>query len=170
VKRTALAIVLLLAGCSSPATTSPPPPSTVETTTTSSTTTAVELINACDPPTFFPTVLPATVSATQPSTSQIQLDQFTTLPGTTIRVWSGDSGQPVMVMIRGTLPPEKWTAAPEHVTVRGIDAALGPLQDGVWAAAWYEGPDSCDEYSLIFYPPVDTDEARAVAESMTGGS
>jgi hypothetical protein len=100
----------------------------------------------------------------------VPLDLFTTLPGTTIRFWSDPSGDPVMVMIRGSLPPEKWTGTPEHITVRGIDAAFGPLPDGVWAVAWYEGPDTCDEYSVIFYPPVDTEEAKVVAESMTGSA
>ena len=92
------------------------------------------------------------------------------LPGTTIHIWSDHSDQPVMVVIRGALPPVKWIETPEHITVRGIEAAFGPLPDGVWAAAWYEGPDTCDEYSVVFYPPVDVDEARTVAESMTGGS
>ncbi len=73
-----------------------------------------------------------------------------------------------MVIIRGALPPEQWVSTPEHITIRGVDAAFGPLPNDYWGAAWFEGPDTCDEYSVIFYPPVDVDEARAVAEGMTG--
>jgi len=169
VKRWLIALLLLSTACSPAAVTS----TTAATSTTiASTTTAtsVDLVNACDPPTFLPTVLPARAAATQPNIPKVPLDQFTMLPGTTIHIWSDDSDQPVMVVIRGALPPVKWIETPEHITVRGVDAAFGPLPDGVWGAAWYEGPDTCDEYSVIFYPPVDVDEARMVAESMTGGS
>lgn len=170
VKRLLLALAVMTAGCSggTPATSStttlPPTPLTTTTTTTT-----VATVDACDPPVFLPTVLPARVADQQPPTSSVPLDQFTTLPGTTIRFWADADGSPVMVLVRGALPPVRWTAAPEHVPVRGADAAMGPLGDGVWAVAWFEGPDRCDEYSLIFYPPADPDEVRAVAEGLTGG-
>jgi hypothetical protein len=141
-------------------------PTTLATTTTSTT---IDLVDACDPPSFLPTVLPARVGAEQPNIPKVPLDQFTTQPGTTIHIWSDEADLPVMVVVRGALPPVKWIETPEHITVRGVDAAFGPLPEGVWGAAWYEGPDTCDEYSVIFYPPVDVDEARVVAESMTGG-
>jgi hypothetical protein len=169
VKRWFLALLLLSTACSPAAETS----TTAITSTTAAsttTTTTVDLIDACDPPDFLPTVLPARVGTEQPNIPKVPLDQFTTLPGTTIHIWSDDADLPVMVLIRGALPPVKWVDTPEHVTIRGIDAAFGPLPDGVWGAAWFEGPDTCDEYSVIFYPPVDVDEARTVAESMTGGS
>lgn len=138
------------------------------TTSTPATTTTVDLVNACDPPTFLPTILPARVSAQQPSIPNVPLDQYTTLPGTTIHIWSDDANQPVMVIVRGALPPVKWVNTAEHITVRGVDAAFGQLPGDTWGAAWFEGPDACDEYSVIFYPPVDVAEARRVAESMTG--
>jgi len=40
-----------------------------------------------------------------------------------------------MDFVRGSLPTEPWTEATESVNVRGIQAALGPLSDGVWAMA-----------------------------------
>jgi hypothetical protein len=162
-------LALVLAGCAGtvvpPTSTSQAPGTT--TTTTSTTTTTIATVEACDPPTFLPTVVPARVAAEQPPTSAIPLDRFTTLPGTTIRFWADADGVPVLVLIRGALPPVRWTAAPERVPVRGVDAAMGPLGDGIWAVAWFEGPDRCDEYSLIFYPPADPDEVRAVAEGLT---
>jgi len=168
VKRWYIVLLLLSAACSPAAETTTATASTTVAPTT--TTTTVDLVDACQPPDFIPMVLPARVAADRSNIPQVPLDQFTTLPGTTIHIWSDQSDQPVMVVIRGALPPVKWIDTPEHITVRGIDAAFGPLPDDVWAAAWYEGPDTCDEYSVVFYPPVDVDEARAVAESMTGGS
>lgn len=166
VKRLLAALTLIAAGCTgatSPSSTAPPP-----TTSTSTTTTTVATVDACDPPGFLPAVVPARVADRQPPTSSVPLDQFTTLPGTTIRFWADAEGAPVMVLVRGALPPVRWTDTPEHVPVRGADAAMGPLGDGIWAVAWFEGPDRCDEYSLIFYPPADPDEVRAVAEGLTG--
>ena len=52
-----------------------------------------------------------------------------------------------------------------------VAAEGGPGErDGVWATAWFEGPDRCDEYYLVFYPPTGLEEARAVVESLTGSS
>ncbi|GBD85474.1 hypothetical protein BMS3Abin02_01882 [bacterium BMS3Abin02] len=167
--RRALAAIaaVLIAACSPEPATTTTAPTTTTVPAAAVTTTTVSVSDVCDPPDFLPTVLPARVAADQPDSRDVLLDQFTTIPGTTIRLWAGASGSPVMVMIRGALPPERWTATPERISVRGVDAALGPLQDGVWAVAWFEGPDVCDEYSLIFYPPADPAEIRAVAESVT---
>lgn len=163
-----LAVLLVLAvGCSTQ-TPSVTPTSVRITAPPTSTTVTIPDVDACDPPRILPTVLPSRVSGRQPPTSAIPLDRFTTLPGTTIRFWADENGDPVVVLIRGALPPGKWTAAPEHVTVLGVDAAMGPLDDGIWAVGWFEGVDRCDEYSIIFYPPVDSAEARAVAEGLRG--
>ncbi|NIA26019.1 MAG: hypothetical protein GWP04_10695 [Gammaproteobacteria bacterium] len=159
---------LLIGACSPEATTTTVTTSTTTAPATAPATTTTSVLDVCDPPNFLPTMLPVRVTADQPASRDVPFDQFTTIPGTTIRLWAGASGAPVMVMIRGALPPERWTATPERIVVRGVDAALGPLQDGVWAVAWFEGPDTCDEYSLVFYPPVDLTEIRAVAESVPG--
>ena len=165
-----IAALLLATACSPAAETTTATIASPTTSAATTTSTTIDLVNACDPPTFLPTVLPARASAEQPSIPNVPLDQYTTLPGTTIHIWSDDANQPVMVIVRGALPPVKWIDTPEHITVRGVEAAFGPLPDDYWGAAWFEGPDTCDEYSVIFYPPVDVDEARTVAESMTGGS
>jgi len=168
--KTALVAIaaVLIAACSPEPATTATAPTTTTVPTTAAITTTTSVLDVCDPPDFLPTVLPTRVAGDQPESRDVLFDQFTTIPGTTIRLWAGASGSPVMVMIRGALPPERWTATPERISVRGVDAALGPLQDGVWAVAWFEGPDVCDEYSLIFYPPADPPEIRAVAESLTG--
>ncbi len=132
-----------------------------------STSTSAPPPEPCDPPPFLPTVLPGGINE-RPSPSAVPLDTFTLQPGTIVTAWADDAGTPVVVMVRGALPPEQWTAQPEVIEVRGVDAAVGPLSDGVWAVAWYEGPDRCDEYSIIFYPPTDAATAKMVAESVTG--
>jgi hypothetical protein len=76
----------------------------------------------------------------------------------------------VVALVRGALPPERWSAQPQRISIRGVEAALGPLSDGMWAAAWFEGPDRCDEYTLYLYPPAGREEAMGVAESLAGGS
>ena len=71
-------------------------------------------------------------------------------------------------MVRGGLPPTRWINTPETIEVRGTEAALGDLGGGIWGVAWFEGPDRCDEYYLVFYPPTGPEEAKLVAESLTG--
>lgn len=164
-----IVLALLLAACGdgteAPTTSLVSIPTTETVTTTTSGSTTVE---PCDPPLFLPTVLPEGVDA-QPSPSAVPLDPFTLQPGTTVTGWADDDGNPVIVMVRGALPPEQWTATPEVIEVRGVEAAVGPLSGGVWAVAWFEGPDRCDEYSIIFYPPTDAETAKMVAGSLTGG-
>lgn len=96
------------------------------------------------------------------------LDEFTLQPGTIVTAWPDETGNPVVVMVRGGLPPRRWIETPETIEVHGVEAAFGNLGDGLWAAAWFEGPDRCDEYYVVFYPPTGPDEARAVVESLTG--
>ncbi len=136
---------------------------------TTSTVEPVETIEACDPAPFVPTALPDRVGTSLPATRDIPYDMYTILPGTSTSVWSQDDGAPVLAVIRGSLPPVQYLETPEVITVRNVDAALGRLPDGVWGVAWFEGPDRCDEYSIILYPPADAALARSVAESLVEG-
>jgi hypothetical protein len=166
--------MLMLAACTGAA--DPPATSpttiiiTIPTTTTPPTTAStVPPPETCDPPTFLPGVLPDRVVDDQPDLSAVPLDDYTLQPGTIVTGWTDDAGNPVLAMVRGALPPTRWIITPEKVAIRGTEAALGELGDGVWGVAWFEGPDRCDEYYLVFYPPTGSAEARAVAESLTGG-
>lgn len=132
-------------------TTEPPPP-----------------VVACDPASFVPAVLPDEVGS-EPATRDIPFDQYTIISGTSTSVWSRDDGTPVMALVRGSLPPVQWLEPPDRITVRETEAALGMLPDGVWGVAWFEGPDRCDEYTIVLYPPGDSDTLRAVAESLVEG-
>ncbi len=113
-------------------------------------------------------MLPDRVADDQPDLAAVPLDDFTLQPGTIVTGWTDDSGDPVLAMVRGALPPTRWVTTPEKVALRGTEAALGELGNGIWGVAWFEGPDRCDEYYLVFYPPTGPEEARVVAESLTG--
>jgi len=166
-------MVLVLAACASaadPTTTSSTIVITIPTTTTPATTAPTLPPPAtCDPPGFLPTVLPDRVVDDQPDVSAVPLDNFTLQPGTIVTGWTDNDGTPVLAMVRGALPPTRWINTPERVAVRGTEAAVGDLGNGIWGVAWFEGPDRCDEYYLVFYPPTGLEEAKLVAESLTGG-
>ena len=162
----------MLAACSSGGTADTLPTPTnaaVPSVTTTSTVPPRPPVESCKPPPFVPTVLPDRVATEAPATRDIPYDQYTIISGTSTSVWSQDDGVPVLAVIRGALPPTRWLETPEVITVRGVDAALGRLPEGVWSVAWFEGPDRCDEYTIVLYPPATAEEARAVAESIVAG-
>ena len=136
---------------------------------TSTTTVPSPPVVACEDAPFVPSVLPDGVTEDGPDVSEIPFDIYTTISGTSTSVWAGTRGQPLLVIIRGGLPPVRWLEPPEVITVRDTDAALAPLPDGVWGVAWFEGPDRCDEYSIILYPPADSETIKAIAESVVAG-
>lgn len=166
--------MMMVAACST-AGDSPTTPTTVTIPIATSTTSPITTGSTeptpvtCDPPFFLPTVLPERVIDDQPDLSAMPLDQFTLQPGTIVTGWTDESGTPVVVFVRGSLPPTRWITTPEPVEVRGIEGAVGDLGKGIWGVAWFEGPDRCDEYYLVLYPPTGPEEARMVAESLTGG-
>ena len=164
---------LLLAACSgsdsaptllTPTTAASP---AVETTTT---TEPPPPVVACEPAPFVPAQLPDRVSDELPPTRDVPYDQYTIISGTSTSVWSQTDGTPVLAVIRGSLPPVQWLETPERISVRGVDAALGQLPDGVWGVAWFEGPARCDEYTIVLYPPADADSVRTIAESIVEGA
>lgn len=162
---------LLLSACTSGSEPSTTVTITIPVTTTTIPTTTVPTEPApetCNPPGFLPTVLPERVIDDQPDVSAVPLDELTLQPGTIVTGWTDASGDPVVAFVRGALPPQRWIEAPEEIEVRGVKAAVGELGDGIWGVAWFEGPDRCDEYYLVFYPPATAEEARMVAESLTG--
>jgi hypothetical protein len=173
-RRSILAFIMLLLLTACAAVADPTTPSTtiiIPVTTTAVSTTAVSTVpppETCEPPTFLPTLLPDRVIDDRPDVSAVPLDEFTLQPGTIVTGWTDGEGNPVLAMVRGALPPTRWVNTPERITVRGIEAALGDLGDGIWGVAWFEGPERCDEYFLVFYPPAGPEEARVVAESLTG--
>jgi hypothetical protein len=165
-------LLLTLAACATvadPTTTSPTITIPITTTSATTTTPTIPAPLTCDPPTFLPTILPDRVVDDRPDVSAVPLDNLTLQPGTIVTGWTDEVGKPVVAFVRGGLPPTYWTGTTKNIVVRGTEAALGELGDGIWAVAWVEGPDRCDEYYLVLYPPTGLEEAKQVAASLTGG-
>ncbi|MDR9449839.1 MAG: hypothetical protein RI637_01365 [Acidimicrobiia bacterium] len=167
-------LLFVLAACATtgePGATAPTitiPIATTSTTAPATTVSTVPALEPCDPPGFLPSALPERVIDDRPDVSAVPLDELTLQAGTIVTGWTDAAGNPVLAMVRGALPPTRWIDTPEEIAIRGVKAAVGELGDGIWAVAWFEGPDRCDEYYLVFYPPTGPEEARAVAESLTG--
>lgn len=141
-----------------------------ELTTTSTTEPPPPPVVSCATADFVPRELPDRVADEKPEVGAIPFDLYTTISGTSTSVWSQENGQPVLAIVRGSLPPFQWESTPEVIEVRDTEAALGELPDGYWGVAWFEGPDRCDEYSIILYPPASADEVREIAESLVEGT
>jgi hypothetical protein len=122
----------------------------------------------CDVSRYFPSPVPERARVQQPSASDAPFDPVLSIAGTSSRFLVDASGDLVLVMLRGTLPPEEWAEDPEVIDILdGLPAAVGPLSDGVWAVAWVESEDDpCDWYTLLVYPPTGADEAKELAESL----
>lgn len=152
--------MLLVAACgtvAAPSTTVSPlpasPPSTVP----------VE----CPPAPYIPGTLPVRVDDTAVPTDDLPLDEFTAVPGTHSSLWVDADGKLAVALVRGTLPLRQWPGEKGVVTIDGVDAAVGPFEDGSWVAAWYEEPgERCDLYTMVFYPPVDPTEVEATLRSL----
>ncbi len=171
-KKVLIAAVLLAACSSSESTPTLLTPTTAASPDLAPTTTTTEPpppVVACEPAPFVPAQLPDRVADEQPPTRDVPYDQYTIISGTSTSVWSQADGTPVLAVIRGSLPPVQWLETPERISIRGVDAALGQLPDGVWGVAWFEGPARCDEYTIVLYPPADADSLRAIAESLVEG-
>lgn len=169
-------IVVLGAACTGgveaePVTTTSVPvtTSTIPATTTSSTATGSGEELSCDAPPYFPESLPDRAAADQPDSADAPFDPFLLIAGTSNRFVVDAAGDPVVAVIRGSLPPEQWAAEPEVIDILdGVPAALGPLSNGVWAVGWVlSETDPCDRYTLIVYPPTGADEIRQVALSLS---
>jgi hypothetical protein len=161
-----LACLIGFTGC---ATTASPTATTVAPSTSTSTSVGTTIttragLEPCPEPNVTVSFPPSTVSESQTVATDYS-DVFTSLPGTSQTVFANEAGAPAMVIVRGALPPTNWVGATERVELRGVTGAIGPLADGMWAVAWAESSDRCDEYSIFIYPPGTIEEARRVAES-----
>ncbi|MGH8935814.1 MAG: hypothetical protein ACRDXD_06065 [Acidimicrobiia bacterium] len=152
-----------------PTTTQSLPSTTVGEVAAPAVATTLAELSPCDPAPFVPTHLPDRVAEERPEAATSFVDRFTAIPGTSVGTWADQAGRPVLALVRGALPPERWHEQPEVIEVRDFRAALGPLSEGVWAVAWFEGPGRCDDYSLFLYPPTGPEEVRTVAASLVGG-
>jgi hypothetical protein len=164
-KLSVLALLLVVA-CSDGAatTTTSAAPSTTSTTVAPTTTTTVVECGAIP---YELAALPARVDAERPLTDDVPRDQFTTIPGTRSRLWFDGEGDLAVAFIRGSLPPLEWPGDRGEVSVDGARGVAGPLDDGSWMVAWFEGEgDPCDQFFIVFYPPVEPSEVEAAVASL----
>jgi len=169
-RRVGLIFVLALAACSGEEGSSTPFTAAVTIPATSTapqtSTTTLPTIESCADIPYRPLVVPDRAAGSETDPADLGEDPYSTIPGTTIRLWVDEESEPVMALVRGALPPEPWAGPTARVEVLREVAALGPLQDGVWAVAWFESEERCDLYTLVLYPPTSAGEALAVAESL----
>lgn len=164
-----LSLLLVLSACAGgdvepvPTTASP---ATTTSTTVATTTTTVRLVD-CPPPAYDIGSFPSNVAANQVPAENIGFDDYTTYPGSTSEIWLGEDGALSLALVRGALPPDEWPGDRGEVDIDGARAVVGPFDDGSWVVAWFEAPgERCDQYTMVFYPPVGGEEVQATLESM----
>jgi len=162
-----LTLAVLAAACTDGGAASTTTEAPTTTTTVQETTTTVERLADCPAPPYDIGAFPSGVSAEQVPVADLPFDDYTIVPGSSSEIWLADDGSLAMALIRGALPPERWPGESQIVDIDGVDARVGPFEAGEWVVAWFEEPgERCDQYTLVFYPPVDPQEVRATIESM----
>jgi hypothetical protein len=142
-------------------TTVAPPPTTLPTTSTTAPP------PPCPPAPYQLGALPPTVVAAEDDTAG-EPDEFTSIGGTHTRLWVNGDEDVAIALVRGALPPDQFPAERGEVDVAGSRGVAGPYPDGRWVIAWFNEPgDRCDQYTLVFYPPVSPAEVEATLAAMT---
>jgi hypothetical protein len=159
---------LLLAACSGGGaveTTLTTLPTTSTTAPTTTSTTAPP--EPCPPAPYELGFLPPTVSSEEVEDTVDEPDEFTSIGGTHVRLWVNTDGVTAIALVRGALPPQQFPAERGEVEVAGVRGVAGPYPDGRWVVAWFNEPgDRCDEYTMVFYPPVSPAEVEQTLEGM----
>ena len=98
----------------------------------------------------------------------IEEDEFTSQGGTRSVFWVDGDGNLTVALIRGALPPREWPGEKGEIEIAGQRAVVGPFEDGMWVAGWFEGDgeERCDLYTMVFYPPIEPDEVEAALASV----
>lgn len=147
----------------------PAPATTIAPVTTLATTTTVAP-SPCPPAPYELGSVPSRVESTEagPGAAEPDPDEFTSIGGTHIRLWIDGDGEPAIALVRGSLPPQQFPAERGEAEVAGTRAVAGPYPDGRWVVAWFNEPgDRCDEYTMVFYPPVAAREVEQTLADMT---
>lgn len=159
-------LLFVLAACSAggetPTTsTAPSTSTTVEATTT---TTRPE---QCAEPPYRVDVLPQRVEPTIVDPDDLERNEYLEVAGTSSTIWLDGEGELAVALIRGTLPLEEWPGERGEVSIDGARAVAGPFDDGSWVVGWFEAPgDRCDQFTMVFFPPIDATEVEATLASM----
>ena len=160
---TALLLVIACTGTTESTTTT----SVVVTTTTTGETTSTGIPVDCPAPPYEFEFLPAGVGTGLLDPDEIEMDVWTSVGGSQTEFFGRDDATVAIALIRGTLPPVEWPAEKGEVFIDGTRGVVGPHPDGSWVAGWYEEPgERCDQYTMVFYPPVAPLDVEAVLAGM----
>jgi hypothetical protein len=160
-------LVLVLAACSSggETTTTSTAPSTTSTTVEETTTTTRPV--QCAKPPYRVDLLPERVEPTIVDPDDLDRNDYLEVAGTSSTIWLDGEGDLAVALIRGTLPLEEWPGERGEVSIDGARAVAGPFDDGSWVVGWFEAPgERCDQFTMVFFPPVDAAEVEATLASM----
>lgn len=161
-----LGLLALIGACSTgPASTTS---GVTATTAPPATTTSLEALVECPPIPYRVPELPARVAGESADLAEIEEDEFTALGGTRSVFWVDGDGNLTVALIRGALPPREWPGEKGEVDIAGQRAVVGPFEDGIWVAGWFDddGQERCDLYTMVFYPPIETDEVETALASI----
>ncbi len=139
---------------------------TIITETTSVTVDTV--LEPCQDPQYSVTFLPEGVRGSEAvALDEVEVDEYTSIAGTSVRIWARDDGQIGVALVRGSLPPGQFEGDVGEVSVDGTPGVAGQMPDGHWVVAWVEEPqERCDVYFLVLKQPVEASEVRATLESV----
>lgn len=168
----ALIFAVVVTACATDAivtTTTMPTTTTVTTTTTVVSTTWTTLApEPCPPAPYDVGSLPPAVEPVEASDTIDAPDEFTSIGGTSVRLWVDSQGATAIALVRGALPPQEFPAERGEVDVAGTRGVAGPYPDGRWVIAWFNEPaDRCDQYTMVFYPPILPTDVEATVAAMT---
>lgn len=159
-------LFVVLAACSAggDTTTTASVPST--TTTVDQTTTTTRPAQCAAPP-YRVEVLPDRVEPTVVDPDDLERNDYLEVAGSSSTIWVDGDGELAVALIRGTLPLEEWPGERGEVSIDGARAVAGPFEDGSWVVGWFEAPgERCDQFTMIFFPPVEASEVEATLASM----
>ena len=162
-----LPALALLAACSAPAADVTTTTAPVASTSTAAPTSTTEPPPQCPEAPYVMTTLPPGVGEGELDTDTLDLDVWTSVPGSNTTLIPRDDDTVAIALVRGTLPPVDWPDEKGEVSIDGTRAVAGPHPDGTWVAGWFEEPqERCDLYTMVFYPPWSPSDVEAVLAGM----
>jgi hypothetical protein len=161
--------IALLVLCACSTATEPSTSLASVTTAANESTTTVEPLVECPQIPYQVPNLPARVAGEGADLGAIEEDEFTSRGGTRSVFWVDGDGNLTVALIRGALPPREWPGEKGEIEIAGQRAVVGPFEDGMWVAGWFEGDgqERCDLYTMVFYPPITAAEVEVALASMT---
>lgn len=160
-------LFVVIAACSPAADSTTTTTEQATTSTTEAETTTTTFPPECAPPPYRIDVLPERIEPTVVDPGDLERNPYLEVPGSSSTIWLDGDGDLALALIRGTLPLEVWPGDSGVVEIDGVQARVGPFDDGSWVVGWAEpGEQRCDLFTMVFFPPVEPGEVQATLASM----